>query len=275
MITGRDFCFLVVVIAGAGLVAVWYPQFFDPAHDFLSGNWKESVTAALVLVASVFLACMLCKKRSRSPFPTCCTDETNDSCKKKYAALPDPYPKSYEKQTSITKFQYKSDLFLLRLKQRLGYGDREEQYIVAKDYTVRYKLNGGAWQDVTVPRGTLTNLASSPRPARIFVGRVGPHLEASIVHDYLYIAWQVKGLKPTADRRRFADDLMLAAMKAAGMGCKAEIIYRAIRLFGGSIFLEEDSEPLILCSKQLPACCVPGAEGGENSADAPTCVDSS
>ena len=97
----------------------------------------------------------------------------------------------------------------------------------------------------------------------MFVGRVGPHLEASIIHDYLYIAWQVKNVDATEERRRFADDLMLAAMKAAGMGCKADIIYRAIRLFGKPVFEGRNPEPLILCSTELPKCC--GNEADERT----------
>ncbi|MCY4463595.1 MAG: DUF1353 domain-containing protein [Albidovulum sp.] len=76
-----------------------------------------------------------------------------------------------------------------------------------------------------VKRGFPTDLTSVPRPFRPFVGRVGPHLEASIIHDYLYVAWQIGGLPPTDDMRRFSDEVMLAAMPASGMGCKAHAIY--------------------------------------------------
>lgn len=268
MVTGRlIFSFIVVAVVGLGLSAVWHPAFFDPAHNFLSTTWNEIVTAILVSVAFAMLACAWCKKRGEARPPTCCTDEADDSRKKKYQALPDPYPNSYGKKVRITAFQYRSHLYILRLKRRLGYTDREEQYIVAKDYTVRYKLNGGAWQAVTVPRGTMTDLSSSPWPARLFVGRVGPHLEASIVHDYLYIAWQVKGLIATDEMRRFADDLMLVAMREAGMGCMADIIYRAILLVGRCTFYGRNPEPLILCDKKLPACCIDRTQEGADPAN--------
>ena len=37
--------------------------------------------------------------------------------------------------------------------------------------------------------------------------RVGPHLEASIVHDWLYVAWQLEeGTEATEEWRLFADE---------------------------------------------------------------------
>ena len=108
---------------------------------------------------------------------------------------------------------------------------------------------------IRAPRGTLTDLSSAPRLLRPFVGRVGPHLEATVVHDYLYVGWQVFNLTPTDDMRLFSDKVMLAAMLASGMGCKAYAIYWAIRLFGTCIFYGRNPEPLILEKENTPNCC--------------------
>ena len=247
----------VIGIACVVLAAIWFPTVFDPVFRFFADRWREIATAIDVVAASLLVACIWIGKEGGIRPPACCTDETDDCCKKKYAALPDPYPTKYRKENSITGFRYKSHLHILRLKQRPGRigTDRETQYIVGKDYSVCYELDGESWHPITVPRGTLTDLASVPRLFRSIVGRVGPHLEASVVHDYLYVAWQVKCKCPTEEMRRFADELYLAAMQAAGMGCKAHLIYLAVRFAGGGIFRGRNPKPWILCDEKLPSCC--------------------
>ena len=80
-----------------------------------------------------------------------------------------------------------------------------------------------------------------PRPGRWAVSRVGPHLEASIVHDWLYVAWQFEGREGTARMRRFADDVFLAAMKEAEVGWfQRHLIYGAVRLGGWIPFRRKD-----------------------------------
>ena len=61
------------------------------------------------------------------------------------------------------------------------------EFIVAADYPIRYKLDG-VERRIVVPGGMLTDLSSVPTLARTIVSQVGPHLEASIVHDFLYVA---------------------------------------------------------------------------------------
>jgi len=147
----------------------------------------------------------------------------------------DPYPD--RKWSRIRGFSYESDLHLLRLRRGLPGIRREAQYIVAKPYLVSFKLDDeGNRRNITVPKGMLTDLASVPRPLRWYAGRVGPHLEAAVVHDFLYVAWQDLGMLPTGSLRRFADRMMLTAMLAAGMCSKAYTIYRAVRLGGCRAF---------------------------------------
>jgi hypothetical protein len=82
-----------------------------------------------------------------------------------------------------------------------------------------------------------------PRVARWLVDRVGPHLEAAIVHDFLYIAWQdVAGGGAREEDRRFADELMRVAMESAKVGATSRfVIHNAVRSFGRRAY-EEPNE---------------------------------
>ena len=163
-----------------------------------------------------------------------------------------PYLEYSRSQKTISNFQYDTDLVLIRLRRRLSCIPPEEQYIVAEDFKVSFDLEEER-KCVVVPRGTLTDLSSIPRPFRWFAGRVGPHLEAAIVHDYLYIAWQVMNQEKEAKRcyRDYADDLMFHAMWKAGMRFKASVLYCAVRLGGQWSFKERNSGPLILNDQAL------------------------
>ncbi len=156
--------------------------------------------------------------------------------------MENPYPEPGWKR--IDRFRFLSDLLLLRLASRGVLNvPREAQYIVARDYTAGYDLDG-ATRYVTVPAGALTDLASVPAPARAYIGRVGPHLEAAIVHDFLYRAWRdLPGVEPTDDKRLFADQVMLAGMRAVKMETRATVIFRALRWFGRDAFFGEAIEP--------------------------------
>ena len=164
-----------------------------------------------------------------------------------------PYPD--REWNRIWGFRYESDLHLLRLRCGLPGIRREAQYIVAKPYLVSFKLDDeGTRRNITVPKGMLTDLASVPPPLRWYAGRVGPHLEAAIVHDFLYIAWQDLGIRPTRSMRRFADRMMLTAILAAGVPSRAHSIYRAVRLGGCCAFHHpEPCRYVDLDARQPPA----------------------
>ncbi len=253
----RFTCSLIVIFtAVVALKAIWYPEVFAAFHELILITLDWILTLVVLLLAGVLLACCWC------PAPK--MEVQSSGTKKKYQTESSPYPEEYEDH-SIVEFGYMSDLQLLRLKKRLPQIDPEQQYIVAKDYTVCFKLkkkncDSISTISITVPRGMLSDLASVPSGFRWLVGRVGPHLEAAIVHDYLYMAWQLEpstnnGEKISMpERRRFADDLMLAAMRKAGMGCKAYVIYMAVRLFGCGVFKKRNPEPMILCEEKMPDC---------------------
>lgn len=151
-----------------------------------------------------------------------------------------PYPGLPE--SDITALVYHTPLHLCRCiiaaQRRMG---RDADYIVSRPYTVRFRYNE-VDREITIPEGMVTDLTSVPWIARIFVERVGPHLEAAIVHDFLYIAWQDvadHGIR-RADRK-FADRMMYAAMKAAGVGLvRRGLIYATIRLFGAIAYARRD-----------------------------------
>ena len=58
------------------------------------------------------------------------------------------------------------------------------------------------------------------------------------MHDYLYIAWQdLKDYPPSKEDQKFADKLMLAAMKEAEVNrFKQGVIYLAVRTIGWWVF---------------------------------------
>lgn len=91
------------------------------------------------------------------------------------------------------------------------------------------------WDDgqnrITVPAGTLTNGASSPRFVWTFVSRDDCGEAPTLVHDYLY---QVGGITPARTYSRLeADQLFLTMMLGCGVPeWRAEAAYHAVRLRG-------------------------------------------
>lgn len=127
-----------------------------------------------------------------------------------------PYPDSWKK---ITKFKFINNLYLARAKKAIvSGGNREAEYIVAGTYACSCEVDGKNW-NIEIPSGMLTDLASVPALARPLVGRVGPHLEAAIVHDFLFVAWQDLD-HPHATRNdfKFANEIMRQAMISAKVG---------------------------------------------------------
>ena len=235
---------IVVAITVIGLLAVWdYEPVLEWYRTILgAGDWIATVV--IVLAALALLACrwwVVSKQRRKPP-----------ACDQTFTPSASPYPAPGWK--CITGVWFKTDLCLARLKERDPRFGPEEQYLVAKKYVVCAELDGKTVRVIEVPRGTVTDLASVPPVFRWYVGRVGRHLEASIVHDWLYVAWQQCGLAPTDDMRLFSDKVMLAAMLASGMGCKAYVIYWAIRVFGTCIFYRRNREPHILEEDNMPDC---------------------
>lgn len=96
----------------------------------------------------------------------------------------------------VTEFCYQGDLRLTRkikaVRERNG---RDALYVVALPYKASVSFKDGKRVSsfpIEVPRRFLTDLSTVPCILRPLIGRVGPHLEASIIHDWLYVAWQVE-----------------------------------------------------------------------------------
>lgn len=133
-------------------------------------------------------------------------------------------------------FCYVSDLALMRFLRGIQTGTgKDALYVVERDYTIAYTMAGtGLKHEIIVPAGMLTDLVSVPPIGRAFVGRVGPHLEASIVHDFLYAAIRWEECAETRKlKRRFADDLLLAGVLASSLNSiLARGVYRVVRWCG-------------------------------------------
>jgi hypothetical protein len=160
--------------------------------------------------------------------------------------LENPYPLHYAGE-EIEDFKYESPMILRReieaVKMRGGKDDAE--YIVGADYVVSYRLEGQVnRRTIKVPKGMLTDLSSSPRAAWALVAPVGPHLEASIVHDFLYIAWQDLDMEARSNDWEFADNIMRAGMVEAGVDrSQIAMIYAALRGFGWPVYKKPDPLP--------------------------------
>ena len=66
-----------------------------------------------------------------------------------------------------------------------------------------------------------------PQIFHAIVGPIGPHLEASIIHDYLYMAWTDYRTGARRDDWRFADRVFYAGMTKSDVR-KRDIIYAAV-----------------------------------------------
>lgn len=164
-------------------------------------------------------------------------------------AVPDPYPQNDFAQVSDFKFLsplvLRRDAIRVNRIDRDGRRRREAHYILHEDYHVAFAVDGQERQ-LTVPHGMLTDLASVPAIARGLVNRVGPHLEAAIVHDYLFVAWQLfDGREPRREDWRYANEVMFAALAVSAGRFTRTAIKAALRFpfISFSVFRERDDGP--------------------------------
>ena len=160
----------------------------------------------------------------------------------------------FDSSRKISDLYYKTDLILWHPNSHScrSIPNSKDLYVVMKPFEVSFKLDEKEEHCIKVPKGMVTDLTSVPRGFRWYVSRVGKHLEAAILHDYLYIAWQIFKIKPTKDMQRFSDKIMFAAMKASGVGrTKRTLIYKAVSWRGHKAFFSKNST---LFCKELPEC---------------------
>ena len=142
-----------------------------------------------------------------------------------------PFP--HQPITRITGFEYLDELKFVR--HATVHVDKQPKSLwqLSADFRVRLIVHpaGGEPYPTTIraPRGLYTDLASVPKAFWWLVGPIGRHLEASIVHDYLYMAWTDFREKATRQDWTFADDVFLAGMKASRVSKnKRETIIKAV-----------------------------------------------
>lgn len=145
---------------------------------------------------------------------------------------PDPFPAG--EIAGITNFTYLDELKLVcHAKVHVAKTPQSLWQLLA-DFRVRMTVkpkSGAAYGlTVTAPRGMFTDLASVPEALWSFVGPIGPHLEASIVHDYLYMAWtDYRAGQALTQDWEFADEVFLAGMKASKVpATKRDLIYATV-----------------------------------------------
>lgn len=157
----------------------------------------------------------------------------------------DPYWPTDWKKIEFKRFE--TGLALLRMKNAPKMASGEDaDYIVGSRYRVTVLVDGRE-HVIEVPPGMLTDLTSVPRLFRGIVGRVGQHLEAAIVHDYLYLAWQLlPGGQATRADRAFADRVMLAVMQGSGVSwVKRNAIWAALKTAGWGLYRERDASRFV------------------------------
>ena len=178
-------------------------------------------------------------------------------CEKKAATS--PYPNGWKKITAV---KYCDPLILVRCKVCSNKWDGHK-FIVGRAYEIKYKWtdscdNEYGYCSVVVPCGMVTDLASIPKRARGVVSKVGPHVEASVVHDYLYGAQLGFGRGNREEDRKFADKLFKRLMEKAGVShSKLRLIYWAVRWFGKSNFKNKNRYVGQKCCCDAPhtICC--------------------
>ena len=156
-------------------------------------------------------------------------------CKKQTTS---PYPDNWKK---ITEVKYCDPLILVRCKVR-SQNWNGKGFIVGRAYKVEYKWKDKDGKDhgycpVVVPCGMETDLASIPQPLRFITSKVARHIEASVIHDYLYGAQLEFGRGNNKSDRKFADELYKRLMKKARVNpVIREGMYRGVRIGGHCSF---------------------------------------
>lgn len=104
--------------------------------------------------------------------------------------------------------------------------DEKKAFVVDRPYFVT-AIYQGKVHEISVPSGFLTDLASIPRFATIFIPQFGRHSPAAVFHDWCYE--QPNGYHSKA----FADALFFALLKRMGVGkVKSAMMYAAVKVGG-------------------------------------------
>lgn len=122
-----------------------------------------------------------------------------------------------------------SDYFQLDDLHVVRYKNRPPQsnalLYVERSFRVQFRLDGKLIT-YTVPPGTPTDFASIPQAAQALISKLGPHIEAAVVHDKMCID---RGPWPS----KVAAEIFHQAMLHGGTDeTTAYLMYRCVRRFG-------------------------------------------
>ena len=104
--------------------------------------------------------------------------------------------------------------------------DNKKAFIVDRPYSL-IAIYQGKVHDITVPSGFLTDLASVPTVANLFITPFGRHSPAAVFHDWCYE--KAGGYHSKA----FADALFFALLQWMHVSpVKAAVMYAAVKIGG-------------------------------------------
>lgn len=119
---------------------------------------------------------------------------------------------------------------------------------------------------IKLPSGFVTDFASIPWPARLIITPDGPVARAAIIHDYLYAVGE-------PDRREYADEVLLAAMKDYGVGNLTKaLVYNAVRAGGRGGYGRSEDWSFYDASKLKPVAAPPKPKGAVHTNVGAGCV---
>jgi len=83
-----------------------------------------------------------------------------------------------------------------------------------RDFRFQFRIpEESSLRTIAAPRGMCTDLASVPKLLWPIIGPYGDHLGASIIHDYLFMAWTDFSQTPERWMLEYANRVMYAGME--------------------------------------------------------------
>ena len=142
---------------------------------------------------------------------------------------PNPFPAS--EIDDITDFEYLDELKFMRHAKVHVNKTPKSLWQLSANFRARMTVHpeeGDPYSlTIKAPRGLYTDLSSVPDLLWSIIGPIGPHLEASIIHDYLYMAWTDFRSKAERQDWDFADKVFREGLKVSNVR-RRRLIYMAV-----------------------------------------------